>query len=110
MVRHPRDNRNCSRKKRAEVSAQLCYMAQKGPPNEARCEVELMKIERLLSMFLRRGMRMVMNKGLNAGIDRMTRGQAGDEDPHAKARRTEANQMARKAKQGAKIARRMGRL
>ena len=78
--------------------------------NEARCEVELMNIERLLSMFLRRGMRMVMNKGLNAGIDRMTRGQAGDEDPHAKARRTEANQMARKAKQGAKIARRMGRL
>ena len=70
-----------------------------------------MNIERLMSMFIRLFMRKVMSRSIDAGIDYTTgrRGKA-EASPEDRARARSAKQMAKKARQGAKIARRIGRL
>ena len=75
-----------------------------------------MNYNQLINMFMRLFMRKIMNRGIDAGIDLVSkrgRGRAGGEEtdltPEERKRAGHAKQTARKARQGAKLVRRIGR-
>ncbi len=71
-----------------------------------------MNIERLIRMIVRMFTRKLMNRGIDAGLDYATR--KGDKDkPVTQENRERAKQtkaIAKKARQGARLARRIGRM
>lgn len=71
-----------------------------------------MNIERLISMFMRLFVRKIMNRGIDAGIDYASRGRGEKTEatPEDRDRAKSAKQLAQKARQGAKIMRRIGRM
>jgi len=71
-----------------------------------------MNIQRLMNMFINLVMRKVMNRGIDAGINYATRGRKDDDEaiPADPERAESAKAMAKKARQGAKLARRLGRM
>ncbi len=67
-----------------------------------------MNANRLIMMFAGRAMRLVMSKGIDAGIDRFSKDK--NQTPAQNKQRAAASKdMARKAQQGAKVLRRLGR-
>lgn len=68
-----------------------------------------MNIEQLINMILRRATRRLVNRGVDAGIDYAARRGRPDEvlTPEERRNAKAARQAARRAKQGAKIVRRM---
>jgi len=71
-----------------------------------------MNIERLITMFFRLFARKIVSRGIDAGIGLATRGRGDKSKTPAEdaARSKGAKDMAKKARQGAKIIRRMGRM
>lgn len=70
-----------------------------------------MNANQLINMVVRMVLRPLLNRGINAGINRASRGRApADETPAQKALREQnANETSKRARQAAKLGRRMGR-
>lgn len=68
-----------------------------------------MNIERLITMILRQATRRLVHRGVDAGIDLAAgRGRKTDEmTPEERQRAAEAKQMAKRARQAARLTRRM---
>lgn len=70
-----------------------------------------MNSNRMINMLIRRFSRMIMNKGINSGIDLAAGGSrsSGEMSDAEKKNARQAKQAARRARQAAKMTRRMGR-
>ncbi|PWK61132.1 hypothetical protein [Roseicyclus mahoneyensis] len=63
-------------------------------------------MDRILNMIFRRVIGRLMNRGIDAGISRMSRGNAGEATP---AQQAQTRQTAQRTKQAMRMARRIGR-
>lgn len=70
-----------------------------------------MSANQLINMALRILTRKAVNKGLNAGVKQMSKGNAaqGKLTPEERAARKQAQETAKRAKQAARLARRLGK-
>ncbi|MGH1329300.1 MAG: hypothetical protein ACRBBK_00315 [Paracoccaceae bacterium] len=70
-----------------------------------------MNTNQLINMVVRMVLRPLINKGIKAGIDRASRGRApADQTPEQKALHDQqSNETSKRARQAAKLGRRMGR-
>ncbi|WP_426372235.1 hypothetical protein [Aliiroseovarius sp. PTFE2010] len=65
----------------------------------------------MINMIVRMALRPLINRGINAGIDRMSKGKTdGTASPEAKqAQQAQAKEAAKRARQAARVTKRMGR-
>lgn len=68
-----------------------------------------MNVDHMIRMVFRMFVRKAVNRGMNAGIDRVAGGGKTPQTPEDKARARQAKKMGRRANQAQRIARRMGR-